>query len=208
MRKMKLAVTTANDMLDELGAKFTLGGTIEMRTGAAPATPETAASGSLLITYTLPAPAFAAAAASSLGALGAPYLAVATGTGTLGHARFKDSVGAAILDMDVVVARHIADTDAGADTMTTSVAHGFVANQPLVIFDGSQVSSVQYVIVVDATTIQLAADIGGVAQAMPASGTYTTAYLRDARYVISLAAASAAVATGDSIVLPEYGVTI
>lgn len=74
--------------------------TIEIRTGAQPATANTAASGTLLATVVLGDPAFGnAAAGTATGADPAPVTAVAAGNA--GWFRAKDSTGATVLDGDV-----------------------------------------------------------------------------------------------------------
>lgn len=197
-----------NLMLEELRAYFTLGGTIEVRTGAAPATPATAATGTLLLTYTLPAPAFGAAGGGSIGVLGAPLAAVAADSGTPGYARFKDSTTAAIIDIPVGAAVPLSDTDDVTDEWTTVGAHGYVANQAVVVYEGTTTSSVAYVSVVDATTIQLLDAPGGAVLPAPAPGTYTAGYLRDARYNMSVSSSAGTVTLGDNVILPEFGVSI
>jgi hypothetical protein len=74
-------------------------GTLELRTGAQPATPETAASGTLLATFTLADPSFEAPASGSMDLDANPDLtATAAATGTAGWARVKASDGTAIFD--------------------------------------------------------------------------------------------------------------
>ncbi|MEJ1382014.1 MAG: hypothetical protein RPU34_04090 [Candidatus Sedimenticola sp. (ex Thyasira tokunagai)] len=79
------------------------GGTVEFRTGVAPADPQTADSGTLLATVTLAATAFAAAVN------GSAALNTTASTGTVGsdndvgHARWKDSGGTAVMDCSVAV---------------------------------------------------------------------------------------------------------
>lgn len=63
------------------------GGTIEIYTGGQPADPNSAPSGSLLATITLPTPAFGAAAAGVITKSGT-WSTTATDTGTAGWARF------------------------------------------------------------------------------------------------------------------------
>lgn len=93
-------------------------GTIQVRTGSQPATPNTAASGTLLLTFTLADPAFGAA---SNGTVTAAAIAAATGAadGTAGWFRALDSTGAAVLDGSVTA------TGGGGDmtlnTVTVSV---------------------------------------------------------------------------------------
>lgn len=98
-------------------------GTIEVRTGAQPATPNTAATGTLLVTFTLSDPAFGAAAN---GVATAAAIAAATGVaaGTAGWFRGLDSTGAAVVDGSVTA------TGGGGDmTMnTTTISVGLTVN--------------------------------------------------------------------------------
>lgn len=73
--------------------------TIEVRTGAQPATADTAASGTLLVTFTCEDPAFASPSAGVMDLDAAPDLtAVAVASGTAGWARMLDSNGVTVFD--------------------------------------------------------------------------------------------------------------
>lgn len=89
---------TRNRLADSLADAFD-SGTLEIRTGAAPASAGTA-TGTLLASITLPATAFSAAATGAAAKNGT-WSATATDTGTAGYARFKN--GADTLRMDVSV---------------------------------------------------------------------------------------------------------
>lgn len=80
----------------------TTGGTIKFYTGSQPATPATAASGTLLATVILPNPAFGSASAG-VATMGDPASVNAAATGTAGWARFADRDGAVCFDGDVTV---------------------------------------------------------------------------------------------------------
>jgi hypothetical protein len=74
-------------------------GTIQVRSGAQPATPDDPATGTLLVTFTLADPAFTAAAAGSAALDATPVLTAAgVADGTAGWFRMADSTGAAVLD--------------------------------------------------------------------------------------------------------------
>lgn len=88
-------VDAAVDTLDVGGA-----GTIKIYTGSQPATPATAASGTLLATITLPNPAFGSASGGSA-TLNDPASVNAVASGTAGWARFSDGAGTARWDGDV-----------------------------------------------------------------------------------------------------------
>ena len=65
-------------------------GTLEIYTGTQPADPNSAVSGSLLATITIPNPAFGAASGGAIAKSGS-WSTTATGTGTAGYARFISS---------------------------------------------------------------------------------------------------------------------
>jgi hypothetical protein len=72
-------------------------GTIEIRTGAPPATPATADSGTLLGTLTLSDPAFGAASTGTATANSITSDSTADASGDAGHFRVKDSSGNVIM---------------------------------------------------------------------------------------------------------------
>lgn len=78
------------------------GGTIEVRDGAQPATPATAASGTLLATLTFGSPAFGASASSGNNAVATANAITddsdADATGTAGWFRCKTAGGVAVFD--------------------------------------------------------------------------------------------------------------
>ena len=88
-------VDAAVDKLDVGGA-----GSIKIYTGSQPATPATAASGTLLATVTLPNPAFGSSSGGSA-SMNDPASVNASATGTAGWARFADGAGAVCFDGDV-----------------------------------------------------------------------------------------------------------
>jgi hypothetical protein len=99
---IKIAVATRNAMLDTLVDTVDAGpaaGTVKVYTGAQPATADTAASGTLLLTFTCKDPAFGAAGSGTVTLDTTPALsAVAAATGTAGWARVADSTGATVFD--------------------------------------------------------------------------------------------------------------
>lgn len=82
-----------------LGAVFD-GGTLEIYTGSQPGSPNSAPSGSLLCTITIPNPAFGSPASGVITKAGS-WSAVATDSGTAGWARFISA--ATTESMDAVV---------------------------------------------------------------------------------------------------------
>jgi len=85
---MPLRKNTAlrNEQADALGSQFDAG-TLEIYTGTQPADPNSAVTGSLLATITIPNPAFAAASGGAVAKSGT-WTTTATGTGVAGYARF------------------------------------------------------------------------------------------------------------------------
>lgn len=94
-------------------------GTVDVRTGAQPAAADDAATGTLLVTFTLSDPAFGAAA-SGTAIAAAIATASAVAGGTAGWFRAKDSNGNGVLDGSVTA------TGGGGDMEldNTSIASG------------------------------------------------------------------------------------
>lgn len=93
---------------------------VEIRTGAPPATPATADSGTLLVSYTL-ASDWSTQTGGVLTFSGTPIAGTASGTGTAGHYRIKDNAGTTCHAQGTVTAT------AGGGDMTidnTSIASG------------------------------------------------------------------------------------
>lgn len=90
---------TINEQVELLGSLFDAG-TVEIYTGPQPADPNSAPSGSLLATITIPNPAFGAASGGLITKSGT-WSTTATGTGTAGYARFISSD--TLKTMDVAV---------------------------------------------------------------------------------------------------------
>lgn len=103
-------------------------GTMKIYTGAQPATPATAASGTLLATVTLTDPAFGAPAAG-VASLGDPASVLAVATGTAGWARFADSDGKAVFDGHV--------TPTGGGGVVTLSSTSLVSGNPVDITGGT-----------------------------------------------------------------------
>lgn len=121
MAVLRLATTARNAAADAVVDLLDAGvgaGTIQIRTGSMPATPQTAASGTLLATVTLADPA-AGNAATGVATISDPASVTGVAAGTAGWARFLDSNGNAVMDCDVT------DTGGGGtitlSTVTISV---------------------------------------------------------------------------------------
>jgi hypothetical protein len=96
----RLATSARNAAADAIGTLVDAGpaaGTLKIYTGTQPATPNTAATGTLLATVTLVDPAFGAAA-TGVKTLADPPAATGVGDGTAGWFRIADSTGAAVVD--------------------------------------------------------------------------------------------------------------
>ena len=93
---------------------------VEIRTGAPPATPATADSGTLLVSYTL-ASDWSSQTGGVLTFSGTPIAGTASGTGTAGHYRIKDNAGTTCHAQGTVTA-----TGGGGDMTidNTSIASG------------------------------------------------------------------------------------
>lgn len=97
------ARSAAADAIVDLVDGGTGAGTLRIFTGAQPANPATAPSGTLLGTLTMSDPAFGNAASGVATAAPITGDSSADATGTAGWARIADSSGTAIIDMSVTV---------------------------------------------------------------------------------------------------------
>lgn len=105
MAVLRVADATRTAIVTAVGAQLDAGAgaaTMKLYTGAQPATPATAPSGTLLATVTLTDPALASVSAG-IGTGGDPASVNAVATGTAGWARFADSTGVTVMDGDVTV---------------------------------------------------------------------------------------------------------
>lgn len=111
-----LAVASAQVEGVALASDIGAGSIIEIRSGTKPATPETAASGTLLVSITI-----SGSFTSTGGVLTAadPAAVAPTASGTAGHFRLKKSGGTAVLDGTVGTSG--ADMNLGSTTITTGV---------------------------------------------------------------------------------------
>src|SRR5687768_13225294 len=97
----RLATTARNAAADGIVDLLDAGAgaaTIEIRTGSQPATPNTAATGTLLVTFTMADPAFGAASTGVATAASLPRTGTGVAAGTAGWARAYDSNAAAVFD--------------------------------------------------------------------------------------------------------------
>jgi hypothetical protein len=126
MANTRFSNAAAIAALDSLLAELNTGGagTIEIRTGAPPATCETADSGTLLSTLTLNATAFAGAtdgtdkATAAANAITADTSAAATGTAA--HFRGKSGGGTVVIQGDITVTAGGGDIEMDSVEIQTS----------------------------------------------------------------------------------------
>lgn len=83
---VRLDTDIRNALATQVSTSFPAGSTVQIRTGAQPATANDTASGTLLATITLPASPWATASEGSIAKQGS-WSATAVASGTAGHAR-------------------------------------------------------------------------------------------------------------------------
>ena len=115
---LTIAAVTAQAMGAALATNIGAAATIEIRSGTKPATPETAASGTLLATV-----AISGSFTSTGGVLTAadPASVSPAASGTAGHFRVKQSGGTAVTDGVVTATGGGGDMQLGSLTITTGV---------------------------------------------------------------------------------------
>ena len=115
---LTVAAASANAMGTALATDIGSGSIIEIRSGSKPATPETAASGTLLVSITV-----SGSFSSTGGVLTAadPASASPAASGTAGYFRLKKSGGTAVLDGTVTATGGGGDMQLGSTTITTGV---------------------------------------------------------------------------------------
>jgi hypothetical protein len=122
MAVLRLSTTARNAAADAVVDLLDAGaaaGKIEIRSGSMPATPQTAASGTLLATVTLIDPA-AGSAATGVATITDPVSVTGVAAGTAGWARFMDSNNAAVMDTDVTAT----GGGGGIELSTTTISVG------------------------------------------------------------------------------------
>lgn len=115
---LTIAAASAQAMGAALATDIGAGAILEIRSGAKPATPETAASGTLLVSITV-----TGSFTSTGGVLTAadPASASPAASGTAGHFRLKKSGGTAVLDGTATATGGGGDLQLGSLTITTGV---------------------------------------------------------------------------------------
>jgi hypothetical protein len=129
---VRLSTAARNAMCDALVDLLDAGAgaaTLQLRDGTAPAGPATAATGTLIATFTLNDPAFASATSGAATADVDPAVtATAAATGTPTWYRVLDSAGTAILDGDVATDMTI--TPSAVSTGATVTLSSWTITQP------------------------------------------------------------------------------
>lgn len=115
---LTIAAASTQAMGVALATNIGVSSTIEIRSGTKPATPETAASGTLLATV-----AISGSFTSTGGVLSAadPASVSPAASGTAGYFRLKQSGGTAVLDGTVTATGGGGDMQLGSTTITTGV---------------------------------------------------------------------------------------
>jgi len=121
----KLSTTARNAACDAVTAKINVSapGTLKIYTGAQPANPQTAVTGTLLATLTFSTTSFGAAVAGVATANAITEDSSADATNTAGYARIADGAGAAVMDLSVTA------TGGGGDVQLNTVS--IVAGGPV-----------------------------------------------------------------------------
>lgn len=115
---LTIAAASAQAMGTALATNIGASAVLEIRSGAKPATPETAASGTLLVSITV-----SGSFSSTGGVLTSadPASVAPAASGTAGHFRLKQSGGTAVLDGTVTATGGGGDMQLGSTTITTGV---------------------------------------------------------------------------------------
>ena len=115
---LTVAAASCNAMGSALATNIGASAVIEIRSGTKPATPETTASGTLLVSITI-----SGSFSSTSGVLTAadPASVAPTASGTAGYFRLKQSGGTAVLDGTVTATGGGGDMQLGSTTITTGV---------------------------------------------------------------------------------------
>lgn len=199
---VSLSIEGANDALDGLTANLN-SGNLKLYTGSAPATPDDAATGTLLATLTLNATAFGAAA-SRVATANAVTSGVAVTSGTAGYGRMTKSGGSTgVVDGVAGGSQRMTASSSSGLLLTTLTAHGRADTTPVQVFvesggvlpTGLSANTTYYVRDSASTTFKLALTSGGAAIAYTDAGT-APFRVKDAATVFALATKDGAVAEG------------
>jgi hypothetical protein len=136
MATLRLSTTARNAAAEAVTTLLDAGsgpGKIELRTGSMPATPQTAATGTLLATVVLSDPQSGAASAG-VDTITNPASVTGVADGTAGWARFLDSNNVVVMDCDVT-----ATGGGGSITLsTTTVSTGVTVDLDAITYTQPQ----------------------------------------------------------------------
>ena len=125
---IRFSEVSRNALLSAIGARTDSGsaaGKLYVYTGSQPASPDVAATGTLLVTFTLPDPAFAAPVNSAMSLVTTtPIVGTAVAAGIAGWARLTNSDNIPVLDGSVGTA----NADFIINTTSLGVGHQVVLN--------------------------------------------------------------------------------
>jgi hypothetical protein len=201
-----ISIEARNEALDALLANVD-GGKLRIYTGAAPALPTDAATGTLLAEIDLGTPAFnAASGGAALIAASTPEDA-APASGVAGYGRLTKSDNTGVIDMTAGGSLRVVASDSSGDVLfTTTVAHGFSNNDPIRFFPeagGSLPSNVTegvtyYVKNTASLTFKIGTSTGGSALAYADAGT-PPMRVTPAAAELSLATSDGSVSAGTQV---------
>ncbi|WP_433252876.1 hypothetical protein ACQPYK_08590 [Streptosporangium sp. CA-135522] len=112
-----IAVDAVVDLLDAGSGAAT----IEVRTGSQPASADSAATGTLLATFTLADPAFGAASSGTATLAGTPRSTTGAAAGSAGWFRAKDSSGTTVFDGSITATGGGGDLELNTVTISVGV---------------------------------------------------------------------------------------
>jgi hypothetical protein len=198
-----LSIAAKNAGLDALLA-LTNGGSLRLYTGGIPATPDDAASGTLLATLALGSPAFGAAV-SGVATANAVTPGIAGNTGVVGYGRLTDSSANGEIDL-VAGGSWIFTANNATEVLTTNVAHGLAGNTPVEVFaeaggtlpSGLAALTVYYAGTPSGSTLQLLDAPGGAVVPFTTDGSGTLR-LKLAANAIAIASADGSIAAGVTV---------
>lgn len=201
-----------NEALDAALANLN-SGTLKLYTGSAPASPDDAATGTLLTTLNLNATAFGAAV-SGVSTANAVSSAAAVASGTAGYARMTKSGGATgVIDAPVGGSQRVTASSSSGLLFTSLTAHGHADTTEVELFiesggvlPGNTAANTTY-FVRDATgtTFRLALTSGGAAIAYADAGT-DSFRVKLKTTAVALATKDASVAEGVTVSVESFTV--
>lgn len=128
----KIGAATANRQADSLGSTFYGGGTLKIYSGSQPATADTGATGTLIVTITLPATPFGAAVAGVASKSGT-WSGSAVASNTAGWFRIQTSGNTHPMDGEVTATGGGGEIELDSTTITsgqTVTINTFTLTQP------------------------------------------------------------------------------